>query len=274
MKNRINHRSMIIISALMVIVILIMIGVSRSSSYKPVLPSAVEQGNTYLEMLEAEDVGEVEEILTKRRQEKKEAEREERMNQLMNGTIDVWSLFTDYALMGDSRAVGFSLYDFLAEERVLAGAGWTIRDIETNLEDLVSINPSSIFLCFGLNDTSIGFWNTPQEYAQEYLRILQLVQSRLPAATIYVNSILPARDPAFAQSEKWYEIPDYSYAVGQMCEQNGFVFVNNDKIASDFSDLYDVDGIHLQIHFYPYWAANMMMAVYSEEQEDEDAGQL
>ena len=191
-------------------------------------------------------------------------EREERMEQMLSGEIDVWSLFTDFVLMGDSRAVGFSYYDYMSENRVIAGGGWIIRDIITNLPAVQAINPTSIFLCFGLNDTSIGYWDTGEEYAAEYLDVLNTLQSTFPNANIYVNSILPARDPAFELSSKWYEIPDYSAAVERMCEANGYAFVNNDAIAEEYAYMYDPDGIHLQREFYPYWAANMMLTVYGE----------
>ena len=96
---------------------------------------------------------------------------------------------------------------------------------------------------------------------------------RLPtsqAYRVYVNSILPARDPAFNTSAKWYEIPDYSNAVKEMCEENGFSFVNNDDLAEQYSQYWEIDGIHLQKPFYPYWAANMMMTVYGEGLGDEE----
>ena len=80
-----------------------------------------------------------------------------------------------------------------------------------------------------------------------------------------MNSILPARDPAFNTSTKWLEIPDWSNAVGEMCAENGFAFVNNDQLAEEHADMWEIDGIHLLKTFYPYWAANMMMAAYGED---------
>ena len=123
---------------------------------------------------------------------------------------------------------------------------------------------------FGLNDVSIGIWQTKEEYAQEYHEILDTLHETFPNAGIYVNSILPARDPAFNTSAKWYEIPDYSNAVKEMCEENGFSFVNNDDLAEQYSQYWEIDGIHLQKPFYPYWAANMMMTVYGEGLGDEE----
>lgn len=222
----------------------------------------VADGIHYLKTLEEKDVSEVENILAAQRQARQQAEKDEIMRQVEAGEIDVWSLFTDYALMGDSRAVGFSYYGFMPESRVIAGGGWTIRDIAYYMDQLRALNPTSIFLCFGLNDTSIGHWDTPEPYAAEFLEVVRGLQAEFPNCTVYVNSILPARDPAFATAEKWREIPEYSAAVEKMCNENGIPFVNNDALAEKYAYLWDEDGIHLQKEFYPMWAANMIMTMY------------
>ena len=124
---------------------------------------------------------------------------------------------------------------------------------------------SAITLFWETDDVSIGIWQTKEEYAAEYLEILKHLKETLPNAEVYVNSILPARDPAFNTSTKWLEIPDWSNAVGEMCAENGFAFVNNDQLAEEHADMWEIDGIHLLKTFYPYWAANMMMAAYGED---------
>ena len=49
--------------------------------------------------------------------------------------------------------------------------------------------------------------------------MLALLQKELPEATVFVNSILPATDPAFEQSEKWRNIPDWNKDIKKHCEQ-------------------------------------------------------
>lgn len=48
-------------------------------------------------------------------------------------------------ILGDSRAVGFSYYQFLPENQVLAKNGATIDDIPDYMDQIVALNPSSIF---------------------------------------------------------------------------------------------------------------------------------
>ena len=228
---------------------------------------AVNEGIKYLKTLESTDMAAIENILAAQRQAKLDAEREQRMAELTSGEVDVWSLFNDYVLLGDSRGVGFYYYGFMPESRVIAGGGWTIRDIADHMDTVRALNPTSIFLCFGLNDTSIGYWNTPEEYAAEYEQVVAGLYEEFPNATVYVNSTLPVTEAAYAQAEKWREIPDYNAKVQEMCEKNGYAFVNNDVLAEEHIDLWDSDAIHLQKEFYPYWAANMMMTVYDYGRE-------
>lgn len=252
-----------------IVLLVLIIGIVIFNAMTSGESEEVTAGIAYIQSLEKEDTDEVEAVLALQRKQRAEAEREEKMRQVAEGEIDVWSLFSDYALLGDSRAVGFEVFGFLSDDRVIAGPGWTIREIENNMSTLQALNPSSIYLCFGLNDVSIGIWQTKEEYAAEYLEILKHLRETFPNADIYVNSILPARDPAFNTSTKWYEIPDYSNAVGEMCAENGFTFVNNDQLAEEHADMWEIDGIHLLKTFYPYWAANMIMAADTEDTEAE-----
>jgi hypothetical protein len=221
--------------------------------------------------MEAKDPDTVVQQLKYLRQQRLLAQREEWLRQLDSGEISVWTMFDDFVLLGDSRAVGFSYYEFLPESRVLAEAGATILHLEEHIPDVVALDPSNIFLCYGLNDVSIGYWPTPEEYVEKYVEILESLHSQLPDAHIYVSSILPARDPAFQTSTAWYNIPEYSAAVGEMCENIPYCyFIDNDETAEEYSDLWDVDGIHVRSEFYEHWAYNMIAQVLETSVEEAD----
>jgi len=180
---------------------------------------------------------------------------------IRNDEVDIWTLFDDYVMMGDSRAVGYWYYDFLPEERCLTGGGDTIRNIEVNMEALLALSPKYIFLCYGINDVSIGFWDTPEEYVEEMMQIIDDLEAKIPGTTVIVGSILPARDPAFELSSKWYNIPDFNLALSEACAENGVIFVNNDAISNEYADWWQPDGIHIRPEFYPYWAKNLMLGI-------------
>ena len=221
-------------------------------------------GIAYLEELEQKDPGVVMQIRKDIYQAEIDAQRDQLVRQLATGETDPFSLFKDYVLLGDSRAVGFWYRNFLDKGRVLADGGHTIRNLAQYVDTIVEKNPSQIFLCYGLNDSSIGYWDTADEYVTEYMEIVRELQEKLPDATIVVSSILPAKDPAFQKSRKWYNIPDWSAALEKACEANGVIFANCDRLAVDYSNLWDPDGIHFRKEFYPYWASSLMAAILME----------
>ncbi len=258
---------MILVAVVCVLVIaVILISVFRQRSD---ISTVTQEGIEYLQTLEDQNVSDVETVLQEQRTERLQQESEARKQELLDGTIDVWSLFGESVILGDSRAVGFFSYEFLPESRVLADPGNTIRQISEHVDEIVQLSPDNIFLCYGLNDVSIGFWPTKEEYAAEYREILAELQSSCPNAAIYVNSILPAQEVAIEEEASWANIPDYSEAVREMCEEEGYGWVDCNGIIEEHQDLYDVDGIHMQRAFYPYWAVQMMTAVYDRAiQED------
>lgn len=225
---------------------------------------AVAAGIAYLEELEQKDPAEVMQVRQAIYQAEIDAQRDQLLLQLNNGTMDPFSLIKDYVLLGDSRAVGFWYRNFLDKNNVLADGGHTIRNLASYVDTIVERNPSQIFLCYGLNDSSIGYWDTAEEYVAEYIATVKTIQERLPNATIVVSSILPAKDPAFEKSAKWYNIPDWSAALEKACQENGILFANCDYLAVSYPNLWDPDGIHFRKEFYPYWASCLVAAMLME----------
>lgn len=259
--------AVILVSVLAVVFVISLVGALFQEDETD---KAIKEGIEYLESLEEKNPQLVADVRRSIYEAEIDAQREELLLQLSNGTIDPFSLFKDYVVMGDSRAVGFWYRDFLDKDRVLADGGHTIRNITEQMDTLVALNPSTIYLCYGLNDISIGYWNSAEEYVAEYMEIINEIQTRLPNATIVVSSILPARDPAFERSEKWRNIPAWSAALEQACLENGILFANCDQLAVDHPELWDPDGIHFREAFYPYWASNLVVTVLMEGAGNEE----
>lgn len=249
---------------LVVLLVLSMAGALFGGSDKKAEDEITAAGIAYLAELEQKDPGVVMQVRKDIYQAKIDAQRDLLVRQLATGETDPFSLFKDYVLLGDSRAVGFWYRNFLDKGRVLADGGHTIRNLAGYVDTIVQMNPSQIFLCYGLNDSSIGYWDTADEYVTEYMQIVNEIREKLPDATIVVSSILPAKDPAFQKSRKWYAIPEWSAALEEACEANGVLFANCDRLAVDYSNLWDPDGIHFRKEFYPYWASNLIAAILME----------
>lgn len=252
-----NSRVRIIAEGLAVIVIAGII-LSMIISDRNVPTADLKEGVAYIEALENTDTSVVEKAI-------KEIKKEERKKALEEGDVDVWKQFDDSAILGDSRAVGFSYFGFVDASRVFAEGGATIRDIANYTESLKNLNPSNIFLCFGLNDISIGYWETVEEYITELDGVLDMLHSELPDAAVYVNSTIPATDPAFEQAAKWREIPDWNTVIRQHCLDNGIRYIDISETVAEHADLYDPDGIHMQEAFYDFWAIDMIAEVNEYE---------
>lgn len=246
---------------LLAVVVAVVLG---GKAGKAPVDEEISKGLAYLQSLEEKDPAAVQQVRKAIRQKKLDSQREDLLEKLTNGTIDPFSLFQDYVVMGDSRAVGYWYRDFLDKSRVLADGGHTIRNIPDQIDKLVALNPSTIYLCYGLNDCSIGYWDSAESYVAEYVQTVKAIREKLPDATIVVSSILPARDPAFQKSAKWRNIPEWSAALEKACKDNGILFANCDKLAEDHPNLWDPDGIHFREEFYPYWASNLVVTVLME----------
>lgn len=212
------------------------------------------KGTSYLEKLEAQNLDSVEANV---KQVKKEAQ----AKAVEEGTLSVWSRFNDYAIFGDSRTVGLSFHEFLDSQRVMAEGGLTIRDIPNYIEQMKVLNPSTLILCTGLNDVSIGYWPTPEEYIAEYEEVMKSLSKELPDTHVYINSIFPAKEPAFDKESSWTRIPEYNEAIKKWCEEKDYSYIDNTSVYEEHGDLYDTDGIHFRKEFYQYWAINILAEV-------------
>lgn len=255
-KRKQKGNPVLIIGAVVLVVVLVIF--IQSMVRDRAAAAATQAGIAFLESMEAKDPADVDAVRRELYQKRLDAQREELLQQLHSGAMDPFSLFQDYVILGDSRAVGFYYMGFLDESRVLATGGATIRDVETHKEKVIALDPSQIFLCYGLNDISIGYWDTAEEYVAEYMQVVADLRQKLPNATVVVSSALPARDPAFARSSKWRNIPDWNQVLQEACDENDVLFVDNSRISEEYADLWDPDGIHVKKEFYPHWATELI----------------
>ena len=92
-------------------------------------------------------------------------------------------------------------------------------------------------------------------------QVIQKLHTELPNTTVYISSILPARDPAFERSKLWRQIPDFNVAIKAFCAEKEYPYVDNTEICEQYADLWQYDGIHVRQEFYAHWGANMIRAM-------------
>ena len=260
----------ILILPVLLLLIAVILLLTRSARRERMQEAAsAAAGVDYIRALELMDPGEVESQIKAIRAQELAAMRQQRLDDLASGAIDVWSLFEDYVIIGDSRALGFSYYGHLPEDRVIAELGATILGVEEKLDMIRPLNPATIYLAFGANDLNTYIWTDGPSYAARYRELVELLQREFPDAVIVVNSILPIHEPSYSKESIYQKVPEFNQSLRQMCSETGAVFVDNDALSEAQSGLYEGDGIHFMSAFYPHWGANMIEA-FLESGEGDD----
>lgn len=218
-----------------------------------------EEGVQYLQNQEALKVSDIED-------EMKQLRSEDRRKAVESGQVDVFALFDDYVIFGDSRVYGFGTYGFMPTGRVFAGSGDTILNVDDWLSTLKSLSPSNIYLSYGVNDMGLNLDETEAgSYGNLYEQQVNKILEICPDAHIYVNSIIPATPAAVEKSPNWSNVDKYNAQLKEICEKNGWTYVDNTALVEGkpIESVYQGDGIHFLNSFYTPWAQNMIDA--SEE---------
>ncbi|MCF0246576.1 MAG: SGNH/GDSL hydrolase family protein [Ileibacterium sp.] len=219
----------------------------------------VAEGREYLRMQDSKDLQDISARLDKRRIEELE-------NSISVDPENVFSMFHDYAFLGDSRVVGFSTYGCLDDARIFAAGGDTIKDIDQHLDELKSLQPSVIYLSYGVNDTGMNVGEGEGGYGAVYEAQIDKILNVVPKAKIVVNSIIAPSPEAIARSPRWANYTDFNSQVKAMCEKRGWIYVDNGPIdQGGAADIYQPDGVHFLSPFYNVWGQNIMNAQMKSE---------
>lgn len=181
--------------------------------------------------------------------------------QVASGQISIFNMFQDYVLLGDSRALGFAEYDFLASENVKANLGDTIEDIQEHLLEIAARKPHNIIISYGINDMSSDLGQSPggPDYGQLFEAQIRKILEVDPGAAIYVNSVLPIQQEAQTPQTTQERVDQYNASIQEMCQRNGWNYIDNNKLFEGVgSALYEEDGIHFAPAFYPLWGTNII----------------
>ena len=225
---------------------------------------AISQGREYLVQMEQGDPASVDDRLAQIEEEKVQANLDALRQSLLDDPEQVWSQFTDFVIIGDSRAEGFDAYEFLPMDRVLAEKGLLISYLYSDEVRLAlqTLQPTKIWLVFGNND--IGDSLNPgwlENWVGNYREAVEEIQNLLPNATVFVCSVLPVIEPS--SEEAFFDaIPDVNEALAGMCAQTGAVFEDASPQLEGHPEYYEPDGMHFTYDFYPVWATDMLMTYY------------
>lgn len=252
---------LLVLAAVAALVIVAVVLLVRHSG-KP--SDEVSQGREYLSQMEKGDPVSVDDRLAQIEEEKVQANLDALRQSLLDDPDQVWSQFTDFVIIGDSRAEGFDAYEFLPENRVLATKGLLISYLYSDevTDALQTMQPTKIWLVFGNND--IGDSQNPgwlDNWVSNYREAVTEIRNLLPNAAVFVCSILPVIEPA-SEDPCYDAIPDVNEALAGMCAQTGAVFEDATAQLEGHPEFFEPDGMHFTYDFYPVWATDMLMTYY------------
>ena len=112
------------------------------------------------------------------------------------------------------------------------------------------LKPKRIIICYGTNNLS-GSSTDATNYIKTYLQGLQAIQTAWPYCDIIVSAIPPLDQQRENTNLTMTQVDAYNAALVQMCEENGFKFLNSAEILRDDAtgwakkDYTLSDGVHL-----------------------------
>ena len=112
------------------------------------------------------------------------------------------------------------------------------------------LKPKRIIICYGTNNLS-GSSTDATNYIKTYLQGLQAIQTAWPYCDIIVSAIPPLDKQRENTNLTMTQVDAYNAALVQMCEENGFKFLNSAEVLRDAAtgwaktDYTLSDGVHL-----------------------------
>jgi hypothetical protein len=216
------------------------------------------QGIEYLNALQSQDTSETLRSV--------EVLRQQNLADLVaQGVIDVFAQFQDFAIIGDSRVLGFSSYGYMNSAYVLAESGADVTYMEDYVSSIKNLQPKYIYIAYGINDLGrqIGKWDGQDGYGSVVEEEVDKLLEVDPEANIIINSIIQATPEAVENSPLWASVDEYNQELQELCEKRGWTYVDNSTIC-DYgnADIYQADGVHFYSGFYYTWAQNMITQTF------------
>ena len=94
------------------------------------------------------------------------------------------------------------------------------------------LKPKRIIICYGTNNPS-GSSTDATNYIKTYLQGLQAIQTAWPYCDIIVSAIPPLDRQRENTNLTMTQVDAYNAALVQMCEENGFKFLNSAEVLRD-----------------------------------------
>ena len=181
-------------------------------------------------------------------------------------TEDAGQEYIDTTLfLGDSNTARmYRMFDYCSYDNAIGSVGMSARSLQkyacvkfsgygsyvTMPQAVALMQPRRVLVTFGTNDLDPNY--SAASFAESYRAGLQTIADAYPAADIIVNAIPPLGRSHSNASLTQSQVDEYNKAIVEMCDANGWKFLNSAEVLKDAATGYakegyveSSDGIHL-----------------------------
>ncbi|MGN0480305.1 MAG: GDSL-type esterase/lipase family protein [Lachnospiraceae bacterium] len=164
--------------------------------------------------------------------------------------------YANAVFVGDGIASGVSAYKFLTDAQYIGNVNMSTLTASSYVDTVVSASPSKIFINMGINDLNSNT-RTASQIATTYSTFVASLKSKLPAARIYVVSVLPVGATTVAKNVTNARIKELNDNLIAMCNNLGVKYIDiNGAFADDQGNLnsqISANGLNIASAYYPYF---------------------
>ncbi len=165
--------------------------------------------------------------------------------------------FSKSMILGDSLTEGLTVYNWLTSAQVSAKVGGSIVYADKQFATAAKTYPEYAFFAFGMNDMG-NYDGDNKAFIKKYSSLLKAFKETSPDTTMCVCSISTPTAAAIKGNHSISHYKTFNAAIRQMCEDEGYTYIDITDILPEHSDLYAGDGIHAAPAYYPYWMDRMI----------------
>ena len=181
-------------------------------------------------------------------------------------TEDAGQEYIDTTLfLGDSNTARmYRVFDYCSYDNAIGSVGMSARSLQnyacvkfsgygsyvTMPQAVALMQPRRVIVTFGTNDLDPNY--SAASFAENYRAGLQAIADAYPAADIIVNAIPPLGRSHSNASLTQSQVDEYNKVIVEMCDANGWKFLNSAEALKDAATGYakegyveSSDGIHL-----------------------------
>ena len=171
-------------------------------------------------------------------------------------TEDAGQEYIDTTLfLGDSNTARmYRVFDYCSYDNAIGSVGMSARSLQnyacvkfsgygsyvTMPQAVALMQPRRVIVTFGTNDLDPNY--SAAAFAESYRAGLQAIADAYPAADIIVNAIPPLGRSHSNASLTQSQVVEYNKALVEMCDANGWKFLNSAEALKDAATGYAKDG--------------------------------